>query len=65
MSGLPLVVQVTCMQYNGQTNDEFRCRWNNYKDNNRKSLMGEGINKQAFLLTSKQLITVVLSMTLK
>ena len=23
MSGLPLVVQVTCMQYNGQTNAEL------------------------------------------
>ena len=34
------------MQYNGQTNDEFRYRCNNYKDNNRKSLRGED-NKQA------------------
>ena len=34
------------MQYNGQTNDEFRYRWNNYKDNNRKSLRGED-HKQA------------------
>ena len=35
------------MQYNGQTNDEFRYRWNNYKDNNKKkSLRGED-HKQA------------------
>ena len=52
------------MQYNGQTNNEFRYRWNNYKDNNRKSLRGED-HKQAFLLTSKQLAIVALSMTLK
>ena len=30
----------------GQANDEFRSRWNNYKDNNRKSLRGED-HKQA------------------
>ena len=40
-----LVYLLSCkvfgMQYNGQTNDEFRYRWNNYKDNNRKSLRGE------------------------
>ena len=29
------------MQYIGQNNDELRHRWNNYKDNNRKSLRGE------------------------
>ena len=34
------------MQYNGQTNDECRYRWNNYRDNNRKSLRGED-HKQA------------------
>ena len=33
------------MQYNGQTNDEFRYRWNNYKDNP-KILRGED-HKQA------------------
>ena len=33
--------KVCGMQYNGQTNDKFRYRWNNYKDNNRKSLRGE------------------------
>ena len=34
------------MQYNGQTNDKFRYRWNDYKNNYRKSLRGED-NKQA------------------
>ena len=34
------------MQYNGQTSDEFRYRWNNYEDNNRKRLRGED-HKQA------------------
>ena len=34
------------MQYNGQTNNEFRCRRNNYKDNNQKNLRGED-HKQA------------------
>ena len=41
-----LSCKVCGMQYNGQTNDEFRYRWNNYKDNNRKSLRGED-HKQA------------------
>ena len=34
------------MQYNGQTNNGFRYKWNNYKDNNQKSLRGED-HKQA------------------
>ena len=34
------------MQYNGQTNNEFRYRWSSYKDNNQKSLRGED-HKQA------------------
>ena len=29
------------MQYNNQTNDEFRYRENHYRDNNRKSVRGE------------------------
>ena len=49
-SGKCLVYLLSCMvcgmQYNGQNNDEFRYRWNNYKDNNRKSLRGED-HKQA------------------
>ena len=28
-------------QYNGQINDEFRYRWDNYQDSNRKSLRGK------------------------
>ena len=36
-----LPFNVCGMQYNGQTNDKFRYRWNNYKDNNRRSLRGE------------------------
>ena len=38
--------KVCGMQCNGQTNDEFKYRWNNYKDNNQKSLRGED-HKQA------------------
>ena len=42
MSGLPHVMQgMWYAIYNGQTNDKFRYSWNNYKDNNRKSLRGE------------------------
>ena len=33
-----LSCKVCGRQYTGQTVDEFRYRWNNYKDNNRKSL---------------------------
>ena len=36
------------MQYNGQTTDEFRYKWNNYKDNNRRSLRGEDRKKPGF-----------------
>ena len=36
-----LLCKICGMQYNGQTNDEFRYRWINYKDNNRKTLSGE------------------------
>ena len=38
--------KVCGMQYNGQTNDEFRNRWNKYKNNSWKSLRGED-HKQA------------------
>ena len=41
------------MQYNSQTNDEFRCRWNNCKDNNQKRLRSED-HKQAGLFTHFQ-----------
>ena len=41
-----LSCKVCGRQYTGQTVDEFRYRWNNYKDNNRKSLRGDG-HKQA------------------
>ena len=34
------------MQYNVQINNQFRYRWNNYKDNNQKSLRDED-HKQA------------------
>ena len=36
------------MLYNGQTNDEFRYRWNNYNDSNRKSLRGEDRKQAGF-----------------
>ena len=41
-----LSCKVCGRQYTGQTVDEFRYRWNNYKDNNRKSLRGDE-HKQA------------------
>ena len=41
-----LSCKVCGRQYTGQTVDEFRYRWNNYKDNNRKSLRGNE-HKQA------------------
>ena len=34
---------------NGQNNDEFKYRWNNYKDNNRKSLMAEDHKQAGFI----------------
>ena len=41
-----LSCKVCKWQYTGQTVDEFRYRWNSYKDNNRKSLRGDE-HKQA------------------
>ena len=35
-------------QYTGQAVDEFRYRWNNYKDNNRKSLKGNECKQAGF-----------------
>ena len=46
MSVLPVRSKLCGMQYNGQTNDEFRYRWNNYKNNSPKSVRGEH-HKQA------------------
>ena len=43
-----LSCKVCGMQYNGQTNNEFRYRWNNYKDNNQKSLRGEDHKQRGF-----------------
>ena len=48
-----LSCKVCGRQYTGQTVDEFRYRWNNYKDNNRKSLRGVNISKLGFSLISK------------
>ena len=42
-----LSFKVFGMQYNSQTNDEFRYRWNNYKDN-WKSLRGEDHKEVGF-----------------
>ena len=36
-----LSCEVCGRKYTGQTVDEFRYRWNNYKDNNRKILRGD------------------------
>ena len=40
--------KVCGMQYNDETNDEFRYRQNNYKDNNQKSLRGEEDKRAGF-----------------
>ena len=48
-ASLYMYVYICGMQCNGQTNDEFRYRWNNYKDSNRKSLRGEDHNQAGFL----------------
>ena len=42
------------MQYNSHTNDEFRYRWNNCKDNNQKRLRSED-HKQAGLFAHFQI----------
>ena len=34
---------------NGQNNDKFKYRWNNYKGNNRKSLMAEDHKQAGFI----------------
>ena len=47
-ASLYMYVYICGMQCNGQTNDEFRYRWNNYKDSNRKSLRGEDHNQTGF-----------------
>ena len=45
-------------QYTGQTVDEFRHRWNDFKDNNGKGLRGNEHKQAVFLLISKVYITV-------
>ena len=52
MSGLPLVGKVCDMQYNSQTFDKIKYKWNNYNVNNWKSVRVGSINKQACLLFS-------------
>ena len=37
-----------CEWHTGQTVDEFRYRWNSYKDNNRRCLRGDEHKKQAW-----------------
>ena len=39
------------MQYNGQNNNEFRCRWNNCNDNNLTILRGEDHKQAGFQRT--------------
>ena len=43
-----LSCKVCGRQYTGQTVDEFRYRWNSYKDNNKKSLMGDEHKQTGF-----------------
>ena len=42
-------------QYTGQTVDEFRYRWSNYKDNNGKSLRGDEHKQAGFFVHFKSL----------
>ena len=54
------------MQYAGKTVDDFRLRWNNFKDNNRKYLRKESCMQQdfnAYLNTSQARVTIVFWMT--
>ena len=48
-----LSCKVCGRQYTGQTVDDFRYRWNNYKYNNRKSLRGDEHKKAGFFLIFK------------
>ena len=52
-----LVYLISCKvcerQYTCQTVDEFRYRWNNYKNNNRESLRGDEHKQTKFLHISK------------
>ena len=48
-----LPCEVCGMPYNGQTNDEFRYRCNNYKDNNVESLRGEDPKQARFFACFK------------
>ena len=36
-----LSCKICCLQYVGPTTDRFRLRWNNYKNNDRKTQRGE------------------------
>ena len=65
-----IIYLLTCnkckMQYAGKTVDDFRLRWNNFKDNNRKYLRKESCMKQHFntyLNTSQARVTIVFWMT--
>ena len=58
-----LSCKVCNMQHNSQTNYKFRYRWNNYKENNRKSLRGEKPMQADFF--AQKLVRLVLLMTWK
>ena len=65
-----IIYLLTCnkckMQYVGKTVDDFRLRWNNYKDNNRKYLRKESCIQQHlfdYLNTSQARVTLVFWMT--
>ena len=51
------------MQYVGKTVDNFRLRWNNYKDKNRKYLRKESCMQQHLFDTSQTKVTIVFWMT--
>ena len=69
-NGKCIIYLITCnkckMQYVGKTVNDFRLRWNNYKDNNRKYLRKESCIQQHlfdYLNTSQARVTLVFWMT--
>ena len=56
---------ICCKQYVGQTVDIFRSRWNNYKSNDRKYLVGNTLcrNRYLSILTVKVILGFFVSVT--
>ena len=61
-NGKCIIYLLTCnkckMQYEGKTVDDFRLRWNDYKDNNRNYLRKEASKQQHLLNSTQARVTV-------